>query len=725
MTCKPFTIAPGLKRLPRGVRLISLAVLLALWAMPAVLAQEAVTTSPAGSQPATQPATRPASAGSGILLNFKDASLQAVLEYLSESAGLIILDGARVEGRVTVLSRQPVSVAEAVALLDTVLKDKGYATILTGRTLKVVPVADALKENLPVFSGSDPSKVPATDRLVTQIIPIRYADVTKLRVDLAPLIASTATLTANKDSNSLILIDTQMRIKRIMEIIQALDEQLAGVAEVKIFQLKYANATNTSRLITELFKQDQNQGQDQVGGFRALMFGGRGGRGGGGGGSSAAQDGATGGVKQRVVATADDRTNTLVVSAPPDLLKAIEGVVKELDSDPTDPQTVFVYPLKNANAANLEGVLNRIFGDTSTTTGRTTTGGRTTGGRTTGGRTSLPVTATSVGADDLAGKVYVIADEETNALLVRAPTKHIERVKEILAELDRPIRQVLIKVLIAEVTHDDTYDLGTEFSVLNLRSDTTGTFTLDLGGTPGEASSGMMSATLTSGLSATFNALQRDGRLDVLSRPYVLASDNKEATIHVGQEVPRVTQSRTTDTGQTISSFVYQDIGIILRVTPHVNPDGLVIMSVNPVISSISDTTVTVSDNEVFQVYNTRSAETEVAVENGQTIVIGGLMEDRIVDTVRKVPWLGDLPGPGKHLFRRTYKQKVKTELLIFLTPRVAEAPRDLRPITESETTDLKAVRKAGGDGAYQEHMDAMKRGAPLRPAGDDDGKRP
>lgn len=663
-------------------------------------------------RPASGPATRPAE--KGLLMNFKNASLQAVLEYLSEAAGLVILNGVDAEGRVTIMSRNRLDTDEAVALLDTILKEKGYTAIRIGRLLKIVTLAQAAKENLPVRSGSDPSEVPLSDRLVTQVIPIRYVDATRLRTDLTPLISTGATLTANQASNSLILIDTQTNIRRVMQVIRALDGHMAAVAEVKIYQLKYADATNTSRLITELFRQDQDQRQGQ----RVFMPFGRFGRRGRGD-QGRGQDDQAGGRQQKVVAAADQRTNTLVVSAPPDLLKVIDGVVKELDSDPTEEQSVFIYPLKNAQAKSLETVLNQIFSETTTTGGRTT--GRATAAQTRSRfsrfRTPAASTPAAAGAGDMAGQVYVVADEDTNSLLVRTATRYVERVKEILAELDRPIRQVLIKVLIAEVTHDDQLDLGTEFSILNLRLGASGSFTLDLGGTPDDRSGGLVTATAGSDLNATFNALQIDGRLDVLSRPYILASDNKEASITVGQRVPFLGQSRVTDAGQTISNIDYENIGIILKVTPHVNPEGLVIMSVSPEISSISDTTVTVAGNIEAQVYNTRSATTEVAVHNGQTIVIGGLMEDRITDSVRKVPLLGDIPLLG-WLFRRTMKRTVKTELLIFLTPRVVEEPRELEKMSKEETAGSKALREAGGPGAFEEHMKAMGRGGTTQPTG-------
>ncbi|MGB2823784.1 MAG: type II secretion system secretin GspD, partial [Phycisphaerae bacterium] len=688
-------------------------------------ASRPVTTRPSAAVlPATQPtaATRPTTmpAEKGLLMNFSNASLQAVLEYLSEAAGLVILNGADAAGRVTIMSRKRVDAQEAVALLDTILKEKGYTAIQTGRLLKIVTLAQAAKENLPVHSGSDPSDVPLSDKLVTQVIPIRYAEATRLRTDLTPLIGTGATLTANDASNSLILIDTQTNIRRIMQIIRALDAHMAGVAEVKVYRLKFADAATTSRLITELFRQDQNQQETQ----RVFTpFGSFGGRGGPGGRSDRdrGRDDQGGARQQKVTATADERTNTLVVSAPTELLQVVDGVIKELDSDPTEEQSVFIYPLRNADSKNLETVMNQIFSDTLTTTGgRTASGVGTTSSRFGGqssifGRGSTPSGTTAAAAGDLSGQVYVVADEYTNSLLVRTLAKHVERVKQILAELDRPIRQVLIKVLIAEVTHDDTTDLGAEFSALNIR---VGSSSSSIGTdfTVASQTKGLITKVIDADYTVTLRALATVGKLDVLSRPYILASDNQEASITVGQEVPFIRNTRTTETGQTINTIEYEDIGIILNVTPHINPEGLVIMDVAPEISTmLRDTTVQISEEVAAQVYAKRSAQTRVAIRNGQTIVIGGLMENRLTDTIDKVPILGDIPHLGA-LFRRTIKKKVKTELLIFITPHVADRPEQLHKMSGEETAGSKEIQGATGSGVFEEHMKGMQRGATTQP---------
>ena len=659
--------------------------------------------------------TRP----TAIRMNFRDVSLDTILEHLSEVAGLAVVRTVAVEGRITVISRQPMSIDQAIALLNTALKERNYAAILTGRILKVVPLAEAKKASIPVRSGSDPEAIEPTDRMITQVIPIRYVDAAKLGTDLAPLIPSYAQLTANASSNALILTDTQANIRRIVEIVRALDQHMAGDQEVAVYQLKYADATDTARLINEIFKEDgASQQQDRRARFSRFVSLMRRGRGRGRGG----QEEAAPRRAQEVRASADQRTNTVVISASPDTLKVIEKVVKELDANPLAQQAVFIYHLKNANAKNLETVLNNLFDESrapgaATGTGRTPTGsvpGRSRTDSRSRSVSSLQRQAQAAAGQttDLVGQVYCVADEDTNTLLVMTPSKNFDRVKEIIESLDRPVPQVLIKVLIAEVTHEKSVDLGAEFSILNVRSLTQlGTF----GGTDFSVAAqtgGLVFRTVENEVTVAIRALEAVGKLDVLSRPYILTSDNQEATIIVGQEVPFIRSSTITDAGQTLNTIQYEDIGIILKVTPHINPDGLVIMNVYPEISTLTGVTIPISDNLNAPVYAKRSAESRVAVRNGQTIVIGGLMEDQKRDNVEKVPILGDLPFVGA-LFRRTVKATNKTELLIFLTPHVAKEAGQLESMAQDEVKASKLVPKVIKRGAFQEHLNGLKRGAP------------
>ena len=709
------------------------------WAAMAI-AQEAET-QPVTTQPTSRPTTTTSEApphkyvpGGAITLNFRDASLRTVLEYLSDAAGLVIVDETRPQGRVTLVSRQPISVEEAVSLLDTVLKEKGYAAIRNGRILKIVTLDQAKTEFIPVRTGNDPKSIQPTDRMITQIIPIRTADAIKLKADLATLIPESADVASNASSNTLIITATESTVRRIVEIIHAIDMSEVSQVQVKVFQLKYANAANAANLIKEIFSGDQATQQQQA--FRRrFAFPGRP----GGSGSSE-----TGQKNTKVTASADERTNTLVISAAPEVMTVISNVIKELDANPAETEAVFIYHLRNAEAANVTDVLNNLFGtgsgssggssssrNTGTSRGSTFGSGgsssmrglsssssrssnNSTRSSSSGSRRSFS-SSTRAGTADLVGQVYVVADEDSNSLLVTTASKNFERVKAIIADLDRSVPQVLIKVLIAEVTHSNSLDLGMEFSGLNL----------SINGKNFNAGSDFSVAAQTGGFMFTLNeehitsairAIAGVAKLDILSRPYILTSDNQEASIMVGQSVPFVTNTQTYDSGTVSNTIEYEDIGIILEVTPHINPQGLVTLDVYPEISTLTGETVPISETLTAPVFAKRYAESKVAIRDGQTIVIGGLMEDSITTSVEKVPILGDIPVIGA-LFRRTIKEKSKTELLIFLTPHVAQQPDELKEMTESEKEGLKIVPNAVEPGAFQEHLKGMQRGASTKPA--------
>jgi general secretion pathway protein D len=317
-------------------------------------------------------------------------------------------------------------------------------------------------------------------------------------------------------------------------------------------------------------------------------------------------------------------------------------------------------------------------------------------------------TTSTQSLSDLLEQVYFEADTDTNALLVMATPKNWARIKEILDDLDKPVPQVLIKVLLAEVTHSDSLDLGIEFSMLNMRSDgDSSLFSTDFD----LVSKGLILRTIEGEVDVALHALEKDGKLDILSRPYILTSNNQTATITVGEEVPFIRDTRLTDTGQTINTIEYEDIGIILEVTPHINPDGLVIMDVSPEISATTADTVPISETVNAAVFAKRSSVSRVSVHDGQTIVIGGLVKDQLTESVEKVPLLGDIPILGA-AFRNTEKDKEKTELLIFLTPYVVTRPEELQQMSESIQSESQLVPNAVAPGVFEKHMSGMQKSA-------------
>jgi general secretion pathway protein D len=537
-------------------------------------------------------------------------------------------------------------------------------------------------------------------------------------------------------TNTLIVTAPADVLKSIEEQVKMLDASPMTASDLRVFQLKYADAWTVSKLIEDVFKPKDDSGPR----FPFFIF------------SDGPSPERTKGVKVNV--TSDDRTNSLIVSAPQELMKVIEGMVQKLDANPATEDSLFIYHLRNGQAQNLEYVLNVLFGNVNapnqnngqdgqiqaangdqsrrrsinnnngnsdTTTGGSTsfTSGRNNpNNRRANRQNGMPRLSPGMAkaVNDLTGKVFVVADPDTNALLVTTASKYERQVRAIIDDLDRPVPQVLIKVLVAEVKHDNSADLGVDFSVLNKRDSGKGQSASTVFGAPG---TGLIVSILEENLTATLHALAEDDKLDVLSRPYLLASDNQLANILIGQSVPFVNDTRITDTGQQINNIVYRDIGLSLNVTPHINPDGVVIMDVVPEVSQLTSQQVPISSTTFAPVIAKRSAESRVAVKDGQTIVIGGLMEDRRSLAVMKVPLLGDIPVLGQ-LFSRTQATKSKTELLIFLTPHVAARPESLEPMSADEESGTKLTPKAVAPGTFQEHMEGMQRGRSpeTRPSG-------
>ncbi|NLF30813.1 MAG: hypothetical protein GX591_07995 [Planctomycetes bacterium] len=504
---------------------------------------------------------------------------------------------------------------------------------------------------------------------------------------------------ADRQTNAVVVSAPAEIMDLIGETLREIDTNPLRPNDVRVFNLEFADATNTARLIEDIFSSDQQSSSSSRTGFRQFVS-----RLGGPGGNGTTQGTV---ASQRVAAAADAQTNSIVVTASPSVMDLIAEVVRKIDTMPTAEESIFVYPLSNAQASELESVLQDIFEDRTTASSRT--GGRTAAfagrnGATGRGGTGTNGSALADSAGDLAGKVYIVAEESTNSLLVRTAPKYFQRVKEILKELDRPTRQVLIKVLIAEVTLDDLLDLGAEFSVLNLDFGGPGTGQVGTNFGLSPLSSGLVARYVDPDFDITLRALQQVGRLNVLSRPYLLASENQAARITVGEEVPYITNSRVTEAGQVVNSVDYRDIGIIMEITPYIGPDGMVILDLSQEISSRTGRTVTVSEDFAAEVYAKRLAETRVSIANGQTIVIGGLMKDSLTETSSGVPLLCDIPLVGA-LFRRTVTETQKTELLLFLCPQTALTPAELQTVSDRTAGQADQVRQVGQSGDYERSL--------------------
>jgi general secretion pathway protein D len=639
-------------------------------------------------------------------MEFRGARLGQVLDYLSKQAGYVIANPVELAQPITLVALTPLTPVEAVDALNSVLIGLGHAAIVRGHTLHIVPLPSARQQNLPVEVGADPKRIPETDRMVTQIIPVSFATAKDLAENLTPLLnTTTATLAANESSNTLILTDTQANIRRIAAIVQAIDSSVSGEQQVRVFNLSYADATTVAQVITDLYtsKTSASRNNQNQGGAFAQMFGGR---------NSQQQSqpaqtasGSASAKAGEVSAAADSGTNSVVVRASAPTMTVLAEVVAKLDVDTSTRDGVLVYRVRNSKAASLAESLTSLFSSASSSgsnNARTTTQNRTVPGSSQGSNAS-----SSTSSLDLSGQVKVVAEANSNSVLVLTAERNHERIRKILEDLDQPVRQVLVRVLIAEVTIEKGLDVGIELQGANPSgSDTLSRVfsSFDIF----DSTLGMNGYLLEStDFRAAIRALASDTRFDVLSRPYILTTDNQLATVNVSQNVPVINGSRTDANNNVTTTFDRQDVGIILTVTPQINSDGRVVLDVNQVMSALADATIPIAADVTAPIINQRTMTTRVVVEHGQTAVVGGLVKDSLTETVRKVPLLGDIPLLG-WLFKRTVRTKSQTELLVFLTPQVVGTPAELADLSRQLRSEMQHLDAAVEAGLLQRHLDQL-----------------
>jgi general secretion pathway protein D len=428
---------------------------LGLMGATTLFAQEREASIPADPQTG-KPSTSAIAEDPHLTMNFEGVPLQSVLEYMSEAADLIILGETKVEGKVNILSKQPLNREEAVELLIVVLNENGYAAIRRGeRMLKIVGKDKALIEDLPVRSGANPEDIPKNDLMVTQIIPIRFGNAGQLIENISELLPEYATISANEGSNAIILTDTQTNIHRIAQIVSALDTSISSISEIKVFPLAYADAKQLADVIKGLF-QSSSSGSSRSSSSRGSSSGiaemMRARFGGGSSSSSSRSSGSSGrssrsggsgssaalAAASRVVAISEERTNSLVVSAPSDVLPTIEQLVKEMDRTIEDVTEIEVFKLQNADAYEMAEVLTNLFSDKDEI--ESSRGGYRFGSY---GRSSSSSSRSQSGSSGNSSermlqqkKVVAVADPRTNSVIVSATAELMKQIALMVERLD-------------------------------------------------------------------------------------------------------------------------------------------------------------------------------------------------------------------------------------------------------------------------------------------------
>lgn len=560
-------------------------------------------------------------------------------------------------------------IEELVAKLDT-------SNVARVSEIRIFPLRYAQAEELSqvltiAFTGRDTSPIGTATNPQRQSM-LQFITRTPEGEELvAAALKESLLITADRRRNALVISAPVDSMNLLARVIESLDSEAPQLAKIRVFKLTNADARQMADVLTSLFRLRQqpgvppNQRAIQYTLVRDMA-------------ASALADGepftATIGSAEQfaLTVTIDLRTNSLLLGGTDHYVGLAAHIIEELDSSPALERMTYVYRLKNAQAKEVEVALRSFVEQerqrVTLVQGETLGGAAGPAGSSTVGTALVGETVQQL----LEKEVAVVADTNSNTLLLSASPLYFPRFTNIIAELDKPLAQVLIQVILAEVTLDKTSELGVEWTVQARRGSADITTGTDFGVANDLTQFGGFSSAITgSDVGFLLRAIEADGRLEVLSRPQILTADNQEATIDIGQRVPLVRDTRVGgDNLNTITTYEYEDVGVSLTVTPRISPDGSVKMEVAPVISQLSSSEVQIGKDLRSPIINQRKATTTVSVQNGESVIIGGLISTSDDRRRAKVPFLGNIPYIGA-LFRSSRSVSDRKELLIILTPQL------------------------------------------------------
>ena len=577
--------------------------------------------------------------------NFANAEIESVIKAIGAYADVTFIIDPRVKGTLSLASEKPLSKAQALQLLNSVLRMQGYAVVSGSGYSKVVPEADAKLQ-----AGVAASNSAGDNQVTTQVFHLKHEAAATLVPVLRPLISPHNTINANPGNNTLVITDYADNLLRLGRIIAALDSP--ANSNLEVIPLQYAIANDIAAMVNRLMQQGVGTAPDSG---RTVM--------------------------------SDSRTNTVIVSASSAARANLaKSLIAKLDQPTTQPGNVHVVYLKNAEAAKLALTLRAVMAADTSITGATPQAAA---------QSQLP----TGGAGG-----FIQADASTNTLIITASEPVYRNLRSIISQLDARRAQVYIEALIVEVDASKLAEFGVQWGALGSGADGSGgaVTAFSTGGnnlanqaganlapggvplTPGNGLSlGFFSSTM--GMGALLHALESDSKTNILSMPNLVTLDNEEAKIVVGQNVPFITGQYTTPASagaagvNPFQTVERKDIGLTLKVKPQISEGGTVKMAIYQETSSISPTV-----NAAGLITSKRSIDTNVLVDDGQIVVLGGLIDDNLQDNEEQVPGLGSIPLLG-NLFKYRSRTHNKTNLMVFLRPTVIRS--------DEQSSDLAADR--------------------------------
>ncbi|MBH9387077.1 GspD family T2SS secretin variant XcpQ [Pseudomonas aeruginosa] len=569
-------------------------------------------------------------------INLKDADIREFIDQISEITGETFVVDPRVKGQVSVVSKAQLSLSEVYQLFLSVMSTHGFTVVTQGDQARIVPNAEAKTE-----AGGGQS---APDRLETRVIQVQQSPVSELIPLIRPLVPQYGHLAAVPSANALIISDRSANIARIEDVIRQLDQK--GSPDYSVINLRYGWVMDAAEVLNNAMSRGQAKG------------------------AAGAQ------------VIADARTNRLIILGPPQARAKLVQLAQSLDTPTARSANTRVIRLRHNDAKTLAETLGQISEGMKNNGGQ---GGEQTGG----GRPS---------------NILIRADESTNALILLADPDTVNALEDIVRQLDVPRAQVLVEAAIVEISGDIQDAVGVQWAInkggMGGTRTNFGNTGLSIGtllqalkdDKPPALPDGAIVGIGSSSFGALVTALSAHSKSNLLSTPSLLTLDNQKAEILVGQNVPFNTGSYTTNSEGSSNPFTTverKDIGVNLQVTPHINDGAALRLEIEQEISSIAPSVQQVSNTDIIT--NKRSIKSTILAENGQVIVLGGLIQDDVVQAESKVPLLGDIPWLGK-LFRSTKDTHTKRNLMVFLRPTVVLDGAGLAAISGKKYSDIRVL---------------------------------
>lgn len=613
-----------------------------------------------------------------LSMDFTDVELPVLIKFMSEQTKKNFIFDERVQGKITIISPRRVTLAEAYDVFLSVLRVKGFTTVEEGNTIKIILAREARQETIPTGAGNG---APPGAEFITRIVPLQFIEGSEIVPLLTPLVSKDGMVSTFPSSNSLLLIDSRSNIERLLKILGEIDTE-GNPGSIRVFPLTYAAPADVTKMLEAIY----HEGAAGPPGTRA-----RGRR-------------FAGTRSSAIKFLPDPRTNSVIVLGPPEMIADVSDLIAKIDiPSPMSGGKINVYYLENANAEEVSKVLASLAEKRPGQPAAAPVPGR-----------AAQPTVSSVLSAELEGGVKVTPDQATNSLVIVASPNDFQTLVGVIQKLDIRRRQVYVEALIMEITLDKARDLGVEFrgavevgggnngavvggtnfdfagNVNSLLAALATGNPLVFGGTGLIAGGIGGSVTLPDGtevpaIAGVIRAAQTRDNINILSSPHLLTLDNKEAEIVVGESVPFITsQARdSTNLANVINTVERKDVGITLRLTPHIHESDFVNLEIFQESSAVKGDSL-LNTSTVGPTTTKRSAKTSVLVKNGDTVVLGGMMQETFTNTTSQIPLLGDIPLLGR-LFRFKSVSRKKTNLLIMLTPQIIREPGEMRERSEEQ----------------------------------------